>query len=591
MVSFQMIDDWLKNSIDVKVTQMPVSAFVAKTKYEVVVLGVIWRIMHLGAALLRAVRVPAFDVGQILELRRHGSGSSTWQSLLALPCIEYVENTCYTLAYQYAAQSINWLIARARTPANADRILFALNEQFVKRVNANAFGGDSTIPVLQEAWEKGIEFRHLGTGTYQLGLGIKQMRVHCGAIQFDSAIGARISANKQQSANLTRDAGLPAPIHMIAKTEVTALAIAHRLGWPVVVKPVDRERGEGVTVGIFSDQQLLEAFKKAAALSPSVLVERQIPGVCHRVLVVQGKVRIAAKRLPKSVRGDGSRTVRALVDLANLEEQAKPPWSRLKPFPLDEMATACLAAAGLTQESIPPVGLMAPLRPIQTSEWGGGVENLTENIHPENAALAIKTARVFGLAVAGIDIISKDLTRPWFENGAVINEVNFSPLLSGQQDGNMIGSILDGWLPDGGHIPVEVVIGGDFAMAEGLRIRAAYAARGVGCWLTSHLKTVSNKGESTTLVGSGLYGRCVALLMDPEVEALVLVIQTDELLRTGLPLSRIDRIHHLPYTSVQPFEPFIQHQPNLKWMTELYKILLTRLNSADHTISQRMDLI
>lgn len=573
LVPFPTIDDWLVGAFDIKVPQRPVTAFRAKTSHEAVVAGLAWRIMHLGAALLQAVRIPVFDVGQIQAMRRQGGGSSNWQLTLALSRIDYVPDANYILAHQYASKAIQWLTARARTPTNVELLFTLLNEQYVKRVNAKTFGGDSTISVLQEAWKKGIEFRHLGNGTYQLGLGSRQLRVDRGAIQFDSAIGARISNNKWRSANLVRDAGLPAPTHMTATTEDMALANAHRLRWPVVVKPLDRDRGEGVTVDICSDQQLVEAFKKAAALSPSVLVERQVPGVCHRVLVAQGKVCIVAKRLPKSVKGDGIQTVRALVDQANAEEQAKPPWSRLKPFPLDGMALACLAAADFTPDSVPPEGAMAPLRPIQTSEWGGVVENLTGNIHPDNVAIAIKAARIFGLSVAGIDIISTDITRPWYENGAIINEVNFSPLLSGRHTGKVIASLLDEWLPCNGHIPVEVVIGGESAMAEGLRIRADYAIRGVRCWLINHLETVADSGDSRAIAASGLYGRCMALLMDPDVEALVMVIQTGELLGTGLPLSRIDHIHGLPETALTPSGPSAQRHIVPEWMNAMRTLL------------------
>lgn len=574
LIPFPTIDDWLENVFDIKVTQPSVKVFTVKSSHQAVVAGLAWRIMHLGAALLQAVRIPVFDVGQIKALRRQGIGSSTWQLELALARIDCIQDGNYTLAYQLATKVIQWLTARARTPANVETLFTLLNEQYVKRINAMSFGGDSTISVLLEAWKKGIEFRHLGNGTYQLGLGSRQLRVDRGAIQFDSAIGARISNNKWRSANLARDAGLPAPTHMMATTEDAALANAHRLGWPVVVKPLDRDRGEGVTVDILSDQQLVEAFKKAAALSPSVLIERQVPGVCHRVLVAQGKVCIVSKRLPKSVQGDGIQTVRALVDQANAEEQAKPPWSRLKPFPLDGMALACMAAADFTPDSVPPKGSMVPLRPIQTSEWGGVAENFIDNIHPDNVAIAIKAARIFGLAVAGIDIISTDITRPWYENGAIINEVNFSPLLSGRHTGKVIASLLDEWLPGNGHIPVEVVIGGESAMAEGLRIRADYAIRGVRCWLINHLETIADSGESRVIAASGLYGRCMALLMDPDVEALVMVIQTGELLGTGLPLSRIDHIHFLPETAPTPSGPSAQREIVPEWMNAMRTLLV-----------------
>lgn len=591
LVPFPAVDDWLENAFGIKVAPRPVTAFTPRSSHEAVVAGLAWRIMHLGAALVRAVRIPAFDVGQILALRRQRDGSPAWQAILALPRIDYVGDAAYTFVYQHATKAIQWLISRSRTPANVERLFISLNDQIVNQVNAQNLGGESTISLLQEAWKKGIEFRHLGNGTYQLGLGARQLRVDRGAIQFDSAIGSQIANNKWRAANLARDAGLPAPIHMRASAEGAALAIAHRLGWPVVVKPLDRDRGEGVTVDIISDQQLVEAFRKAVALSASVLVERQVPGVCHRVLVVQGKVRIAAKRLPKSVKGDGGQTVRALVDQANAEEQATPPWSRRKPFPLDEMALACLAAAGFTPDSVPPEGVIAPLRPIQTSEWGGVVENLIDDIHPDNAAIAIKAARVFGLAVAGVDIISIDITRPWHENGAIINEVNYSPLLSGRQSGAVIASMLDDWFPGRGHVPVEAVIGGESAMAEGLRLRAAYGSRGLRCWLTSHLETISDSGAPTAVAARGLYGRCMALLMDPEVEALVMVIQTDELLETGLPLGLIDRIRDMPAGAAPSPDPSVQREAVPEWMNAMRNLLLAHAVSTNGAPAQRTDSI
>jgi cyanophycin synthetase len=585
LVPFQAIDDWLAYAFDIKVVNKPALAFSPQTSNEAVVAGLVWRVMHLSAALLQAVRVPAFDVGRILALNRKRPGSSTWQLMLALPQIDYVPDNLYTFAHQSAAKGIAWLIAHAQTPENVGRLFFDLDEQFVKKYVSLALGGDSTISVLKEVWNKGIEFRHLGNGTYQLGMGAKQLRVDRGAVQFDSAIGSRIAVNKWRSANLARDAGLPAPTHRMATTEETALAIAHRLGWPVVVKPLDRDRGEGVTVDIRSDQQLVEAFKRAMALSRAVLVEQQVAGICHRVLVANGKVRLAAKWLPKSVMGDGHQTVRALVEQANAGEQAKPPWSRLRPFPLDEMAIACLANARLTPDSVPAKGVMAPLRPIQTMEWGGILEDLTDSIHPENAVIAIKAAHIFGLAVAGIDIISTNITRPWHENGAIINEVNFSPMLSGRQTGRVIASLLDEWLVGGGNIPVHAVIGGESAMAKGLRIRADYAARGVRCWLTSHLETVSDSGDSYAVAANGLFERCMALLMDPNIEALVMVIQTDELLTTGLPTSRIERIHDLLDSVTPPSVASPKSHTTPERMTAIRKLLLAHSASIDETTS------
>ena len=53
---------------------------------------------------------------------------------------------------------------------------------------------------------------------------------------------------------------------------------------------------------------------------------------------------------------------------------------------------------------------------------------------------------------------------------------------------------------------------------------------------------------------TGLFQRTRALVLNPEVEATVLVVQTDEFLETGLPLEFVDLINHIdeqlvPYRS------------------------------------------
>ncbi len=567
------IDEWLEHAFDIKSTDTPLLAFQPRTPVEAAVAGMVARVMSLGAVLLRAIRIPVFDIGRINSLQPKMPDATQWQLDVALPRVDYTSGDAFTRAYQMAAKTIQWLAGQSRTAANLERLFSMLQDEFVRHFNVAAHGGESSISVLHETWKKRIPFRHLGSGIYQLGSGARQLRVNSGAIHVDSAIGARISQDKWRSANLLRDAGLPAPVHTRAATQDHALAAAHQLGWPVVVKPLDRDRGEGVAVNITSTQQLAVAFSKAAALSKTVLVERQVPGICHRVLVVNGKVRIVAKRMPKSVKGDGRLSIRELVERANAEENARPPWSRLKPFPLDELALACLASANLTPDSIPAEGVMIPLRPIQTSEWGGVVENLIDQIHPENAAAAIKAARLFNLTVAGIDIISTDISRPWHETNAIINEVNFSPLLAGRTTAGVIATLLDEWLPTGGRIPIAAVVGGESALAEGLRIQADFAARGFRCWLATHDDIVSDQGGSVHVPAPGLYPRCMALLPDPHVEALVMVIQTDELLRTGLPANHIDQIIVIPDSAGSSRKANVSKRVQPAWMREMDALL------------------
>ncbi len=587
-IPFPGVDDWLSSAFEINGGDKPAVAFKPKSFDETVVVGLVWRIMNLSTVLLRAVRVPVFSVGQILSLRRKSPGS--WHFLLAQPRVDYTPGDPYKHAYQIATKAVKWLINRPQTSTNREYLFRILKQEFVDKFNVTPMGGESTIAVLREAWKMGIEFRHLGSGTYQLGVGKSQLKLDRGAIQYDSAIGAKISNDKFRSANLLRDAGLPAAVHLQAGSQQAALAAANRLGWPVVIKPADRDRGEGVTVNVSSDQQVLAAFQRAVALSQSILVERQALGVCHRVLVAQGRVCIVAKRMPKSVKGDGLKSVRELVHEANTEENLRPPWSRLKPFLLDDMALDCLASVGMNPDSVPAEGIMAPLRPIQTSEWGGVVEDFTDRIHPENAAMAIKAARLFGLSTAGIDIISTDITRPWHETGAIINEVNFSPLLAGRTTDGVIASLIGGWVPDHGHIPIEAVISSGSGLALGLRIQSDYVSQGVSCYLASNEIVVSPTGEISHLDKSGLFGRCYALLMDHDVEAIVMVVQTDELLKTGLPVSRIDRIHEEPDDQLKQSE-IAQSQEQPTWVYAMRRLLQMHLMPLKSESVQRTEVM
>ncbi|MFX5374049.1 hypothetical protein ABTD20_18865, partial [Acinetobacter baumannii] len=89
---------------------------------------------------------------------------------------------------------------------------------------------------------------------------------------------------------------------------------ALEVGLPVVVKPRDGNQGKGVTVNIVSREHMGIAFNAAYEISRDVMVERFIPGADYRFLVVGDRVIAAARREPPQVIGDGSRTVRELVD-------------------------------------------------------------------------------------------------------------------------------------------------------------------------------------------------------------------------------------------------------------------------------------
>lgn len=507
---------------------------------ERMVAEIAWRIIQLGNALLRAVKIPALDPGCVVCVRAIQGSNVEFNVDVAIPIVEHIQGSLIRRAHEIATRSLLSLVRNRSGDPQLQLHSAEIDRIYVSPVYELVAGGRSTVPLLTTVHKMDIPFRHLGSGVYQLGWGCNAVFIDRSSIQSDTVIGAKLSNHKLLSATVIRSAGLPAPRHIQAATEDEVLAAARTLGLPVVVKPADRDRGEGVSVDIRGRKALLEAFNAAAQFSKSILVERQVSGVCHRLFVSHGKLLFAVKRRPKSVIGDGVLSVAALIEQANAAEMAKPPWLRLKPFPTDAMAVESLSRVGLTLASIPQPGQYAPLRSIQSTHWGGVVEEVTDSIHPDNVAIATQAAALFRLASAGIDLISEDISQPWHSNGAIINEINFSPLLT---DESVAGGYLPAFIAEtvkgDGRIPIEVFVGGKAALDSAMERQQELAKHGAPCYLTSDTLTLQPNAVEQVFSSYSLFERSTALLMNRSVGRLIMVIHSDELLQTGLPVDRV----------------------------------------------------
>ena len=499
------------------------------------------RILWLGAALVEGLGLPVFEPGRIVTATPEPSGTRV---RALVPLLDGIPEQITQQAFAHARDTLLQLLAAPVDRDRARELRTWVDESLFRRFDQRPVVNVTTLGVLRAAFERGIPVRHIDQHMYQLGWGCRARWTSRSAIDTDAAFGMLVSHDKHATASVLRQAGLPAAEHVLAHSPDAAVAAAHGFGWPVVVKPIDRDRGEGVVAGITTRDGLLTAYHAARRLSDRVLVERHVPGVCHRLQVIRGQLQFVSKRLPKGVWGDGVHTVTELVAEVSRLELEKPPWKRLKPFPTDDRSRAALAAVGLTFESVPPAGTFAPLRDIQSTAEGGVVEDFTDRVHPDNAAAACRAARLFGLDVAGVDMISVDITRPWHETGAIINEVNFSPLLGETDRAREANRALIAGLIEGdGRIPVEVFVGGPAAF-DVARRRLATAPP--GHVLTSHTVTLDAGGSARPLAADGLFGRCLALLMDRGTTGLIAVVQTDEWLETGMPVDRVTTLVACP---------------------------------------------
>jgi D-alanine-D-alanine ligase-like ATP-grasp enzyme len=500
--------------------------------------------LRLARLLLLTLRVPAFEAPRVLECRAVSPDGLQWRARFALALVDHAPRLLFETSLRNAFRLARWAASHPPTPANREAFFAAIRRRVLEPCGKHVPPGASTIQVLRVAYQRGIPFRSLGRGAYQLGWGARAQRIERSSTGRDTPMGMRLTTNKLATAQLLRLAGLPAPEHAEVNSVTAARRAAQRLGWPVVVKPADRERGEGVSVDV--DAHRLEAaFDEAMRCSRSkqVLVERQVDGTCHRLFIAGGRLLYAVKRLPMGVYGDAVHRVVELVAFALEQQRLKPPWKRIPIRPVDDLARTAIAAAGLSESAVPAAGQFVPLRRIESTRWGGVDEDVTDVVHPENLRVAITAASLFGLDVAGIDLITPDIGQPWHDNGAIINEVNYAPLLGGGEiSRRCIPEYLDRLLAGDGRIPLEVFVGGAAAWQVGLaRLQDLYA-RHPGVCITSAVDTRAGDGARIPMSVQGLYQRARALVLYPWVEALILVVQSDELLRTGLPLEWVDRV-------------------------------------------------
>ena len=202
---------------------------------------------------------------------------------------------------------------------------------------------------------------------------------------------------------------------------------AERIGYPVVLKPLDGNHGSGVSTGLQNARQVEEGYEKALKVSKAVIVEKHIEGRDYRVLVVGGKVSAVAERRPPQVVGDALHTIRSLVEMENQNPMRGAGHSKpLTRIELDETAVRLLHEGGLSPSSVPAAGTKVVLRRNANLSTGGTARAVTD-IHPKNAEFAVQAAKAVGLDVAGIDICSKDIAVPLTENGGAILEVNAGP--------------------------------------------------------------------------------------------------------------------------------------------------------------------
>lgn len=415
-------------------------------------------------------------------------------------------------------------------------------DDFLHRAERQALG-PSTRSLIQAAEARGIPwFRLNNQSLIQMGHGKYQKRIEATTTSSTSMIATEIAKDKSLAYRILSDLGLPVAKQRLVYKLGRAVQAAEKIGYPVVVKPVDGNHGKGVTVNVRNEDELEAAYDIAKEFSDGVLVEQMIKGYDHRLLVINGKLEAAALRMPGRVIGDGKSTIKQLVEALNRDPRRGIGHEKeLTQIQIDAQALQCLAEKNYSVDSVPPAGETVLLRKTANLSTGGTAIDVTDVIHPDNREMAERVIKAVGLDIGGVDFLSEDITVSYKDNGAGICEVNAGPGFrmhvapSEGKPRDIAAKVIEMMFPPGtpARVPIAALTGtnGKTTTARMLAHVMRMAGHHVGLTTTDAVYINGNltmKGDMTGPKAAAM------VLRDPDVDCAVLETARGGILRAGL---------------------------------------------------------
>lgn len=280
------------------------------------------------------------------------------------------------------------------------------------------------------AREIGADCAPLPSGFTRISRAGMTTLVRGGEVMLDSRLTLDLMGDKPLVYDLLREKGAPVPDSTtFSRRDLgPALAFMRAQSAPVVVKPASGTGGgRGVTTGVIDERGLRRAARNAARFDAVLVAEREIEGGSYRLLFLHGRLLDAVRRDPPLVTGDGRRTIRQLIAAENARRLEAAPARALSPITIDPDCRTCLGWQGLTPRSRPAEGAVIQVKSAANENAATENHNVRDDVHPDTVALCRDLVCDFGVALAGVDILCRDISRPLGPDNGVIGEINTTP--------------------------------------------------------------------------------------------------------------------------------------------------------------------
>ncbi len=415
---------------------------------------------------------------------------------------------------------------------------------FIKMAQRKEFG-PSTASLVAAAEQRDIPWLRLNNySLVQFGHGKYQQRIQATITSETKHIAVEISCDKEDTHNLLNDLGLPVPQQLMIYSERQAIRAAKRIGYPVVLKPLNANHGRGVSINLTTDEQVELAFAEAQkhGTSRAVLVESYLTGYDHRMLVVNNELVAVAKRVPGHVVGNGKDSIEKLIEIVNLDPRRGVGHEKvLTRLELDTQAERLMEEGGVNKDTVLEDGQVFFLRSTANLSTGGTAIDVTDIVHPDNRDMAIRAIRAIGLDIGGVDFLTDDISRSYKEIGGGICECNAAPGFrmhvapSEGQPRDVAGKVMDMLFPAGtdSRIPVAGITGTNGKTTTSRMLASIMKSAGFttgmtstdGVYIDGHLTV---KGDMTGPTSAQI------VLRDPSVDFAIMETARGGIVKRGL---------------------------------------------------------
>ncbi len=205
---------------------------------------------------------------------------------------------------------------------------------------------------------------------------------------------------------------------------------------PLVIKPTHGSHGDGVIIGInkFERYQKIisKMLEKIIDEQTGVLVEEMFQNAKEfRILTTKKQVIGITHRMPANVIGDGLATIEELIKEKNNDPRRGDKWSdgtTLLKIKINKTLLKYLEKQHKSLTYIPQKNEQIFLRKVSNLSQGGDSFDFTDQAHPSVKEIALKAINALPeLNFAGIDFMTRDITKEQNPEDYIIAEINDSP--------------------------------------------------------------------------------------------------------------------------------------------------------------------